>query len=127
MAPSVVEDNEIRTKKEDMPRLRSIVGLLFATLYLWYFAGTHFFVHSHTWQHVTITHSHPFAGQHSHSGEQMQLIDQLCHYCLTDDSCQQVVQETTWTRWDYAQQTEQRPTATSPRGASLRAPPQRMV
>ncbi len=65
------------------------LGLLLATLYLSYFVGTHFFVHSHQLPTRVVVHSHPFAKQpHSHSTMEIELIDELSTYAFLVDDLQ---------------------------------------
>ena len=106
-----------------MPRIRKIAGLLLATLYLSYFAGTHLFYHSHIVQHTTVTHSHPFSKHHGHSLLQLQLIDELCSYSLTDDLGQETIIPTPCGHWEYPTPAVELIATEPPINASLRGPP----
>jgi len=76
-----------KIKQTAMARHSKIIGMLLAALYLSYFVGTHFFVHTHQLPTRVVVHSHPFAKlPHNHTTLELQLIDELSTYtCLVDD------------------------------------------
>ncbi|MCQ2298392.1 MAG: hypothetical protein MJZ51_07240 [Bacteroidales bacterium] len=106
-----------------MPNIKKIAGILLAALYLSYFAGTHLFYHSHIVQHTTVTHSHPYSKHHSHSLTQLQLIDELCSYSLTDDLGWEEMPAATCQYWEYPIHAIGQAALQAPQSASLRAPP----
>ncbi len=107
-----------------MERHHKFIGLLLAALYLSYFVGTHFFVHTHQLPTRMVVHSHPFANHpHSHSTLELQIIDELSTYtCLIDD-LQPNIGPTEVSFWEYPVVVcnSPRPSAWGP--LSLRAPP----
>ena len=61
-----------------MGKTKKIVSLLLLVLYVGYYAGTTFFVHSHNCTNGVIIHSHPYtSATHTHSTTSFQLIDSL--------------------------------------------------
>lgn len=55
----------------------SILKFLMVILFICYYVGNTAFIHTHTFQHYTITHSHPFipGAHHAHpSGEEVETI-----------------------------------------------------
>ena len=61
-----------------MGNTKKIVSLLLLVLYVGYYTGTTFFVHSHNCADGAITHSHPYASAtHTHSAAAFQLIESL--------------------------------------------------
>ena len=71
-----------------MARFAKISGYLLLVVYLGYFTGTNFFVHSHRFQNHVVVHSHPFAAKnHGHSANEFQLISLLQEAtCLSSES-----------------------------------------
>lgn len=107
-----------------MARHSKIIGLLLATLYLSYFIGTHFFVHSHQLPTRVVVHSHPFAKQpHDHSAIELQLIDELTTYIFLVDDHQPQLQAVCLGLWDFPVLVSEALLPSSWGPISLRAPP----
>ena len=59
-------------------RKRIISGIILASVYVFFFASTNLFYHSHIISNVKIVHSHPWSGAaHSHNADQVSLIEVL--------------------------------------------------
>lgn len=62
-----------------------LISFLLLVLYMGYFAGVNFFVHSHMVQNHLVVHSHPYASKnHNHSDKAIQLVDLLQDYTSTE-------------------------------------------
>ncbi len=86
-----------------MRRMKQILTLLLTAFYLFYFAGTHFFVHSHFINERIVVHSHPFAkSNHTHTTLEIQLIDELSNdTCTTEDGMPTLSPQYSG-QWQYA-------------------------
>lgn len=85
-----------------MKTIKQITVLLLTALYLFYFAGTHFFVHSHFINERIVVHSHPFAkSNHTHSTLEIQLIDELSNDTCTADNNSPALVPLDGSLWQY--------------------------
>lgn len=86
-----------------MRRIKQILIPLLTAVYLFYFAGTHFFVHSHFINERIVVHSHPFAkSNHTHTTLEIQLIDELSNDTCTTDHSIPDLQPQYSGQWQYA-------------------------
>ena len=108
-----------------MARHTKIIGLLLAALYLSYFVGTHFFVHSHQLPTRVVVHSHPFAKQpHNHSTMEIQLIDELSNCVFIVDDLHPQLDAANVCFFEYPLLVTEAILPSSREGISLRAPPE---
>lgn len=107
-----------------MKRTRQILVLLLTAVYLFYFAGTHFFVHSHFINERIVVHSHPFAkSNHTHTTLEIQLIDELSNDTCTVDDSLPALEPQYCGHWQYAVATTDVVTLDNGAARRLRAPP----
>jgi len=61
--------------------LKQISGISLLVIFMSFWVGTNFFVHTHIVNNVLIVHSHPFSPEsnHQHSPDQLSLIQHLQH------------------------------------------------
>lgn len=86
-----------------MRKGKQILVMLMTALYLFYFAGTHFFVHSHFINERVVVHSHPYAKKsHTHTTLEIQLIDELSNDTYTVDSNVPSLEAQYSGHWSYA-------------------------
>lgn len=107
-----------------MKKTRQIYVLLLTALYLFYFAGTHFFVHSHFINERIVVHSHPYANSnHTHNTLEIQLIDVISNDTCTADNTIQVSSPLYMGHWTFA--IDRAPSIVVDHAATrrLRAPP----
>lgn len=72
-----------------VPGLLKIKIAFLFSVFAMYWAGGTLFIHKHTFDGVTIVHSHPFSdSSHHHKVSDLRWIDMLSHFC-TDDFCVQ--------------------------------------
>lgn len=85
-----------------MKKIRQILVLLLTAVYLFYFAGTHFFVHSHFINERIVVHSHPFAkSSHTHTSLEIELIDELSNDTCTVGDNSPVLEPSYSGHWQY--------------------------
>ncbi|MBN2765297.1 MAG: hypothetical protein JXR27_02915 [Paludibacteraceae bacterium] len=70
---------------ETQNRIKKFSGIALLALFIAFWGSTHFFVHVHIIDGVTIVHSHPFSpkNNHQHNAEQICLIQHLLHYDIS--------------------------------------------
>ena len=96
-----------------MARHTKIIGLLLAALYLSYFVGTHFFVHSHQAKQP-----------HNHSTMEIQLIDELSNCVFLVDDLHPQLDAANVCFFEYPVLVTEAILPSSREGISLRAPPE---
>lgn len=71
---------------------KSILASLLLVFFLFYFAGTQFFTHTHNIDGVIVVHSHPYSGErtnpnHSHTPSQLAHIAMLDAWLAEKPDC----------------------------------------
>lgn len=61
-------------------RVKNILAIIVASLFMSYYASVTMFVHTHFFEWGTITHSHPASNGHSHSSDSYRLISHLSNF-----------------------------------------------
>ncbi|KWW29209.1 MAG: hypothetical protein AUK63_1594 [bacterium P3] len=107
-----------------MKTMKRTAGLLLAAIYLFYFAGTHFFVHRHFVNDRVVVHSHPYSkSNHTHSSIEILSIDELSNdTCVTSDDVH-VSEAVCLGDWAFVSATVSAPAKDGATTRRLRAPP----